>query len=197
LMSFPASRTGAFTTYGGHAFPGWHDSESRRMSPIRSSITSRERSLALPPSISAMIFWQSAKMRSKGGEITLRGLWMLERPACSPPFAGSHDVLLGFLGLSSPRGRQRDQWLSPSTASSVSGRSTQGGRKIAFCPFLAGFCDGSPSHGENRGSSPLGSANDINTLDIRPTTVSNRCPIYGCAPERTLLDISLARLHGD
>ena len=35
-----------------------------------------------------------------------------------------------------------------------------------------------PSHGENRGSSPLGSANDFNSLIYSPLFVSNRCPIY-------------------
>src|SRR3954447_9145877 len=37
----------------------------------------------------------------------------------------------------------------------------------------------SPSHGENRGSSPLGSANEINYLWFGPAAMSNRCPICG------------------
>jgi len=32
------------------------------------------------------------------------------------------------------------------------------------------------SHGENRGSSPLGSANNINKLDLEELFVSNICP---------------------
>src|SRR5262245_48449145 len=41
----------------------------------------------------------------------------------------------------------------------------------------------SPSHGENRGSSPLGSANKINRLFQTDELVSNNCPInvYGQA----------------
>src|SRR5215831_16181734 len=41
----------------------------------------------------------------------------------------------------------------------------------------------SPSHGENRGSSPLGSANEINQLMQSRQLVSNDCPInvYGQA----------------
>ena len=53
----------------------------------------------------------------------------------------------------------------------------------------------SPSHGENRGSSPLGSANDINRLDLGRRDVSNRCPIYGRAREWTPLDARLSFLH--
>jgi hypothetical protein len=37
----------------------------------------------------------------------------------------------------------------------------------------------SPSHGENGGSIPLGSANDINELDEAPSSLSNICPIHG------------------
>src|SRR5262245_35226920 len=44
-----------------------------------------------------------------------------------------------------------------------------------------------PSHGENRGSSPLGSANDFNRIDIGAADVSNECPIYRRAQERTQL----------
>ena len=34
-----------------------------------------------------------------------------------------------------------------------------------------------PSHGENRGSSPLGSANNINGLHLRNLPVSRPCPV--------------------
>ena len=36
-----------------------------------------------------------------------------------------------------------------------------------------------PSHGENRGSSPLGSANDFKYLPRKSTFVTNACPING------------------
>ena len=42
-----------------------------------------------------------------------------------------------------------------------------------------------PSHGENRGSSPLGSANDFNCLVDLLGFVSNRCPIYRHVHGRT------------
>jgi hypothetical protein len=35
----------------------------------------------------------------------------------------------------------------------------------------------SPSHGENRGSSPLGSANNINDLHFKDLPVSRPCPV--------------------
>jgi hypothetical protein len=38
----------------------------------------------------------------------------------------------------------------------------------------------SPSDGENRGSSPLGSANEINNLAKILKLVSNDCPINVC-----------------
>ena len=38
----------------------------------------------------------------------------------------------------------------------------------------------SPSHGENRGSSPLGSANKINGLISRFLRVSRLCPVKSC-----------------
>jgi hypothetical protein len=34
-----------------------------------------------------------------------------------------------------------------------------------------------PSHGENRGSSPLGSANDFNDLHFKDWPVSRPCPV--------------------
>ena len=34
-----------------------------------------------------------------------------------------------------------------------------------------------PSHGENRGSSPLGSANSINDLHFKSLLVSRPCPV--------------------
>ena len=44
---------------------------------------------------------------------------------------------------------------------------------------VAGKRRRSPSHGENRGSSPLGSAKEIKDLDLTRDVVSNKCPIYG------------------
>jgi hypothetical protein len=40
--------------------------------------------------------------------------------------------------------------------------------------------EASPSHGENRGSSPLGSANEIKDLWPGRLLVSNNCPINVC-----------------
>ena len=51
-----------------------------------------------------------------------------------------------------------------------------------------------PSHGENRGSSPLGSANDFNKLDQDKRDVSNGCPIHGRARESSRLSRAAAEL---
>ena len=48
------------------------------------------------------------------------------------------------------------------------------------------------SHGENRGSSPLGSANDFNVLSMITMAVSNKRPIYRRVREWTRLDIHVA-----
>ena len=49
------------------------------------------------------------------------------------------------------------------------------------------------SHGENRGSSPLGSANKINNLQCRRSLVSNKCPINGGAQAWTFVHIDPRR----
>ena len=51
----------------------------------------------------------------------------------------------------------------------------------------------SPSHGENRGSSPLGSANNFKALDLRQTFVSNACPINVCGHAETYRPTALHR----
>jgi hypothetical protein len=70
--------------------------------------------------------------------------------------------------------------------------------------FRRGIGDGlrpiAPSHGENRGSSPLGSANKIKDLLQDRRLVSNSCPInvYGQAwtvDDRKLSSCALCRPH--
>ena len=50
-----------------------------------------------------------------------------------------------------------------------------------------------PSHGENRGSSPLGSANNINNLHLKNLPVSRPCPVGILARERVPTPFALAR----
>ena len=50
-----------------------------------------------------------------------------------------------------------------------------------------------PSHGENRGSSPLGSASEIKYLARKTLLVSNGCPINGCEQPCTRTENSAGR----
>jgi hypothetical protein len=50
----------------------------------------------------------------------------------------------------------------------------------------------SPSHGENRGSSPLGSANDIKEFGCERRLVSNNCPINVHGQARTTAAATLS-----
>jgi integrase len=70
-----AHRAGAFTTCGERACPAWRVLAFPRKSPTRFSTISPGRSQGLPPSISVMSFWQSAKMPWSAGAL----MW----PACS------------------------------------------------------------------------------------------------------------------
>src|SRR5262245_41304116 len=54
----------------------------------------------------------------------------------------------------------------------------------------------SPSHGENRGSSPLGSANIFKDLADCYPSASNTCPINACGQRWTIRFASGPRLEG-
>src|SRR5215813_9627576 len=53
-----------------------------------------------------------------------------------------------------------------------------------------------PSHGENRGSSPLGSANSFKDLADCDPSASNTCPINVCGQRWTIRFASGPRLEG-